>query len=329
MGTGARAELDPSKAKWKLWDTADPKNIRLLASEDGIATASIDGRWLVGLNSPLVKREGGTPPFAPIFAGFGTRAVIRNLESGEAASRIEAPPGNVFLVAHRAEFNGRRIALISSPTPQAGASETPAGLPVRGGPFTLRLYDIPTGKELWSAESGRGGMVEFPPPFSRDRNCISVGIRDGEETRVHVHNLADGVLQRSFTIPGASRFLAQTNDGQLVFSGRDGLTIWNPTNGIQTHKLPDEISQIGWPRAIAVSPDNRRLFAAEMGINPKTRCIHVWDLTTDRELLRVPSPNINSVVFRARFGFTDGKLRYSSTDGVRVLDGTPLPEPAK
>jgi hypothetical protein len=66
-----------------------------------------------------------------------------------------------------------------------------------------------------------------------------------------------------------------------------------------------------------------------MGGNPIKCSIHVWDLTTDRKLLRVPAPDFNPDITQRKFEFTDGKLRYSTTDGVRVLDGTPLPEPAK
>jgi hypothetical protein len=44
-------------------------------------------------------------------------------------------------------------------------------------------------------------------------------------------------------------------------------------------------------------------------------------------VFNLPLPNADAWVFRPPLEFADGKLRYSSADGARALDGRPMPEP--
>jgi serine/threonine protein kinase len=315
---------------WECFDTADSKKgLRLVATGDGVANVTPDGRWLIGCNRQLLELSMGTLRTRG-HAGFWTTTTIFNPETGKVVSRIEAPQGMVHTLS--TQPGGDLAAAVTFPTPQPAEVESGATglMPSKPVPLTLRLHEIGTGREIWAkdlgtASPGLGGTV-----FSRDKRRLFVTTREKDDQgRVRIYKLADGSLEQSFAVPAQIvwHLAGETGDGQLIFAARGLTEIWKPATGARTHSLTgtDPTAYL----QVASSPDGKRLFAIANSNEMYSTRLHVWDLTTGREVLNLPLRNAQTASFRPPLEFADGKLRYSSRDGARVLDGRPLPEPPK
>jgi hypothetical protein len=319
--------------KWECFDITDPKGIRLVASDVGLAFVTDDGRWVVGNNREYLPFGGRRMP-----AVYWTTTTVRSLERGQMVGRIDAPNGTVFRASEtKPDVDLFAAVTIATPPPlQPSDLQTLGSVGLTRKPVlhTLRLYEIGTGRERWAKEIGTANFAS--PTISRDRKRIftvtSEGSEVGDRGRVWVHNVADGSLEQSFFVPfrvsSRDPLAGETSDGQLIFAALNEIQIWDPTTGTRTHRLTGNDALRS---RVACSPDGRRLFVLAGRMRGNASRLHVWDLTTGREVLNMPlrfADNDDPRILRS-LEFADGKLRYSSANDVRILDGTPLPEPAK
>jgi serine/threonine protein kinase len=312
---------------WELHDTADPKRFRQVAGGTGRATRSEDGRWVVVRDAIGVRTTGPAVRFAPHWA---TTTVYR-VEDGRKACEAAAPPGSSFVAARVAPGGGHWAAL-TQPTPSGGSPDLgplrfPAPLPPAAA-HTLRLYDLETGREAWSRELGSTQRPANPFHFCRDGKRLLVMLTEGQELRVSIVRTADGTVENEFRVPMGVWLAkpAETPDGKLVFANAGEVQFWDAATGEQIRRFPGH-EKIG---PIALTPDSRRMFVLDRGDNrTEAATVHVWDTDTGRELLVVPAEGFDLQAPEPKFEFADGKLLYTATDGVRVLDGQPLPEPKK
>src|SRR5262249_28745678 len=114
-----------------------------------------------------------------------------------------------------------------------------------------------------------------------------------------------------------SRLIVFSADAQFVATAmNDAVDVWNLETGERAHHFTGHADT---PREVLFTPDGSRLF---VGVKPQFASafparLHVWDLTTGRELLTLPM----NVVGMSRYDA--GKL-YFGYKSDAFLDGTPL-----
>jgi serine/threonine protein kinase len=310
---------------WELLDTADPKRFRHVVGGTGRATRSEDGRWVVVRDAIGVRTPGVR--FAPHWA----TTTIYRVDDGRKACETTAPRGSSFVAARVAPGGSHWVAL-TQPTPPGGTPDPgPRRVPEpppAAAVHTLRFYDLETGREVWSRDLGNTQRKASSFHFCRDRKRVIVQLTGGKEDRVSVVSTADGRVVNEFRVPSEVVLAKQDEmpDGTLVFQNGSEVQLWDAATGKQLQRFPGhELAT-----AIALTPDARRMFVLDVGGRTTVSAtVHVWDTATGRELLVVPAEGYDTKATDPKFEFADGKLRYSSTDVIRVLDGTPLPEPKK
>ncbi|MBY0457474.1 MAG: hypothetical protein K2V38_09075 [Gemmataceae bacterium] len=105
--------------------------------------------------------------------------------------------------------------------------------------------------------------------------------------------------------------------------------MWNLDTGERVQRITGFGTNFG---QVALSTDGTRVFATDPTPAPGTMGrLRVWDVATGREVLTIPvgyDPNPYRYVPRG-LRYEAGKLCLEHDLWVRVLDGTPLPEPKK
>jgi WD40 repeat protein len=224
----------------------------------------------------------------------------------------------------------------------------------------VRVWDAATGKQLWEGKAHSGTVSAVS--FSRDgRRVVSAsgGIMrnrmpggpvwpvdlEKDVPDLKVHDAATGEELLSLSLPGKTRALAISPDGEVVaaafgpstlsfafgqgvgIGGRIRADLFEPPDGDRTVQLyrvatgEKLVALKGHTRpcwGVAFSPDGRRLVTA----GGRDETVKLWDAQTGEEILTVGRhPGmVTSVAFSP-----DGhKIVSTSVADVRVWDATPL-----
>jgi serine/threonine protein kinase len=197
-------------------------------------------------------------------------------------------------------------------------------------PVTLRLYDLTTGKELWNVRTGQF-HTEWNLVCDRDGGRAYCSSRNSfGRADVHVVRLADGVVERTFRVSegGNSQVSGGWNlaridsiapDGRLVVVEGNEVQLWDGATGRLSHCYEGGAVKTNFfGTQVRFSKDGRRMVTTDGRL-------HVWDLTTDRELLTLTAEGAIPLPSRSygHFSFDGDKIVVGYKDGLREFDGTP------
>jgi RNA polymerase sigma factor (sigma-70 family) len=194
-----------------------------------------------------------------------------------------------------------------SPDGKALATET---VPKKGGP-TLHLWDLTTGKEVWSAPVASVRLLAVG--WSADgRTVLTAAYLDGTVRR---WDAATGKEGDALALPGRLEAAAFSADGASLATAtrykeddRFRVHVWDLGAPHKEPQLITEQARATIPFThVAFSPDGKTLAAAEY--TPPTRAVRVWDLGTCKEVRKLAAP-----------ADEPGRLR-SREDIARVLIG--------
>jgi RNA polymerase sigma factor (sigma-70 family) len=159
-------------------------------------------------------------------------------------------------------------------------------LVVGGNAVRLRVYDRPTGKEVWTAQAGVVDAVAFSPDGGkvatahRDKGAAVWDARTGKEI-CQLRGHTEAVLGVAFT-----------PDGKAVATagGDKTVRLWDPATGRELRRLEAEKPAAG----PAFSPDGRLLASGGGGA-----AVLLWDVATGKEVRRLSFPEawVRSVAF--------------------------------
>ena len=122
-------------------------------------------------------------------------------------------------------------------------NHTPDNVDWRFG--TLAVWDVATGKRLWTVRTRRGTVTAVP--FSPDGASIAAAYEDGT---VVLYDVGNGQVERTLRTEGGGFFTFQTDafsyGGKLLATGTWAgiVQLWNPANG----------QQVGRPTLVAAAP---------------------------------------------------------------------------
>jgi WD40 repeat protein len=183
---------------------------------------------------------------------------------------------------------------------------------------TVRIWEPKTGREL--RRLGEGGGAVLAIAFAPDGSRVSAG---DDEGNVRTWDAATGRELARFTDPGKHRditSLAYAADGKTVVTrGSDNTArFWDAATGaaVRSFHGPDE-----WGMLVGLSPDGRlAVFSkAERGIQDLTGVVRICDVTTGRELHRIPGTK-NDIILNTVFS-PDGKFVAGRCSNLERYDG--------
>jgi len=170
-----------------------------------------------------------------------------------------------------------------------------------GGDYTLRLWDVATGKEIQSFAGHTGGVSSIA--FSPDGSFALSGSWDDT---LRLWDVAAGKQIRSFAgHTGGVDSIAFSPDGRFALSGGDDtLCLWEVATGKEIRSFAEQESSL--VQSVAFSPDGR--FALSGSLN-RTLCL--WDVATGKQIRSFAGHTdvVNSVAFSP-----DGKFVLSGSD---------------
>lgn len=136
---------------------------------------------------------------------------------------------------------------------------------------TIKVWDLPTGKLLWTLASKANDLAISPD----SANALS----NSEGEPIKVWNLQSGKLARSLPKKSASSVVAMNPHGQTLATTRSGkVLVWDWKTG----KLSKTLSESGSVAIIAFSQDGSKLVGIDnTGSNQE---IYVWDVETGDRL---------------------------------------------
>ncbi len=159
------------------------------------------------------------------------------------------------------------------------------------------------------------------------------------ETRVWIGSAADGTTERVVTLPKIVRtgpynpqVWFSPDSQHLAVATGSGVTILDSMTGDIRHNLTGHAGQVV---GIAFSADSSRLFAYSVELPVGVSRLTVWDTATGRRLIEFPLAleqpramnNAKAQVYPlGQIEYRDGRVFVTTTDGVRVFDGSPLLE---
>jgi WD40 repeat protein len=178
------------------------------------------------------------------------------------------------------------------------------------GDYTMRLWDIETGRQL-RLFAGHEGFVQSVA-FSPDgRRALSGGV----DHTMRLWDLDTGAELRRFTTPNQSwvNGVVFCPDGRHALSGGsldNLLRLWDLDTGKEERTYQGHADWIG---AVAISPDGRRALS---GGGPNDAAVCVWEVETGRRLHRLAghTAHVEGVAFSpdgryALSGGGDGTVR--------------------
>lgn len=144
-----------------------------------------------------------------------------------------------------------------------------------GGDGTVRLLDVPTGRELRALPFSHQGRVTWCTlVFNRRRLVVAqeanIELWNPATGRL-VHNITPGLISHSIALTSGGRFLAWAS------LEHHSVTLWDTEAGDQVGTL----SEGGTPTALAFSPDGRRLAVGYLG-----GTVQLWRQVSDSEIAR-------------------------------------------
>jgi serine/threonine protein kinase len=321
--------------EWALYDLEKPGFDRVTGGSGDMVTIA-NSPYLLGITQPESVLD--QPSSFAVYDGR-TGSVVREFRPPQSARFLSVIPSRLI------DPTGRRVVITT-----ATGSKDDTAATVR-----VEVCEIATGKSLWSVELTD---VQFHKQSANGRQSFQVGARftpDGSRVIVDyqspdglqlgVWSAATGVLERTLVLTKGLEQTYRISNFAFAPDGRhvtvslaaslglpvtpNFLDVWNLDTGTLVQRLTGVAEGFG---DITLSSDATRLFATDRTPPPGTPGrLHVWDVSTGRELLThaidyEPNPT-NSVL--SGFRYDAGKLYIEHPMWVRVLDGTPLPEPAK
>lgn len=360
---GGRKPDDSKGPFWQLFALNGPGDMPRLAEGTGILLGAVSGRPQMYTRSPNQAQQfpilfgaqsrdffyvmdrvwgmGGAGDFRYVL-------VVHDSETGATLGRADYTiRANESLLAVRIVPGSGRI-LVATHT--SGNAKQPA-------PVTLRLHDGATGKELWKAVGGQN-QNSWHPVFSPDgQRAYCVACLDSGRIEAVVVRLADGTVERTFVVLDGNPLPAPKGpqqkrpapkvapkaqvggvapDGRLVILAGDEVQLWDCGTGTLSQRFAGNTYSPGlrteeqvtfgqmppvplWkPEIVRFSTDGRRMFVAGSRL-------HVWDLTTGRELMTLSPEGVTPPRYAGRgfYGVTGDKIVVGFQKGVREFDGTP------
>jgi len=177
----------------------------------------------------------------------------------------------------------------------------------------IEIWDLATEKQVRTLRGHRQWISAIA--ISPDGKTLASGGLDGT---IQLWDLATGTLQASLPARHVT-VLAFSPDGRLLASGSRFVTSLRPPN-VPPLQLWDVKARLllanlnpGEPvTAIAFNPNGQQLAA---GATQTT----VWDVSTQTQLYRVKSNDVNALIFSG-----DGRFLLTGGEGVRGEDGIKL-----
>ena len=169
-----------------------------------------------------------------------------------------------------------------------------------GTPDEVVMWDIVTGKLLWTSDDENGGVGFIA--FSPDGTRVASG---GHDDQIHIRDAASGATLLTIEPKDTNiETVAFSPDGQWLAAADndDKVELWNTTNGARIRTLGGHPGCYCYP-SVAFSSDGKRIVS---GYSDKS--IKIWDPATGR-LLRQ---------FRAKSPVMDAAF---SPDGTRIMSG--------
>jgi WD40 repeat protein len=315
-----------------LW--AAPKVTRVLWAGD-VGT----GRELLNVN--LGKRMAVGQAFSPdgkrlalVLGQLGSKGVsadelaVWDLDTGQVALTVKNHRFRLFSLAWWS-FSPEGTRLVAVVTSAGGEKER--------SPVSLLIWDVATGKELVAAPVEAALRGTGPGAFSRDgrrvAHAVLLGNGKSARCRVKVWDAATGrenlslMMDRDFQ---SVRWLEFSPDGTaLAALGEPGaLKVWDAATGRERFALKGRSGRL---YAAAYSPDGKRL-ATVTSFGDAPARVQLWDTTTGRLLLTLPTPEPpDQIVFTRdsyRLVAAFSEFHDAPAGPVQVWDATPLPEGA-
>jgi WD40 repeat protein len=301
--------------EWSLYDLETPARMTKVAEGKGQLVPIPNSPYLISTSESFLD---GPPEFDELLTFKGSREVVsvHSARTGAIVHEHRAAAPLMFEINPLPAFDatGERMVLISGTT-IAGARFI--------HPVEVKVVETRTGKPLWNVELGESRHVAAAfSPNGRHLVVLDSPSNSGN-TRMRVYTTADGGLfwTNNTPTPGAfpldrhSRLIVFSADARLVATAmNDAVDVWNLETGERAHHFTGHAYT---PREVLFTPDGARLFVAVTAqfAQKSPARLHVWDLTTGRELLALPT-----IVARLS-RFDAGKL-YIGND--TFLDGTPV-----
>jgi len=184
-----------------------------------------------------------------------------------------------------------------------------------GTDFTIRLWDVATGKRLQELVGGEHSEL-IRMAFSPDGKALVAGTSG----KVLVWDVATGNGLHALLSGGVS--LAFSPDAKVLAAGDQEIVLWEWSSGKEVLRLPGNPGKQNHIAALAFSPDGKLLAAGggggftHDGQTPPDRSIRLLDLATGTELRRMAGKEdfVGTLAFSE-----DGKTLASGSEDSTVL----------
>jgi WD40 repeat protein len=236
----------------KLWEVASGREIRSVAGHAQMFTSvafSPDGKLALS-------------------GGVDASLKLWELTSGRQLRSFTRHTGGVFSVAFSPDG---KLALTAG-----GATRTAGDQALSANGDTLKLWDLASGRELWSLRADGAFSGIHSVAFSPDGRLALSG---SDDRTVKLWDVAGGRELRSFTGHAAYvRSVAFSPDGRLVLSGGDdgALKLWEVASGRELRSFTGHAAYV---RSVALSPDGTLALSGSWD-----NTLKLWDVASGLEL---------------------------------------------
>ncbi|MFL5342366.1 MAG: sigma-70 family RNA polymerase sigma factor [Gemmataceae bacterium] len=337
--TPAMPKTEQADATWReVWDVSGPsKDLRALAF-------SPDGRWLAaGGESPPNVRDG-----VALFDMQTGRESSRQPAAGSVRGLAFSPGGAMLVMADGTQVSciplNRRskeldrysgwigLANKGVPSDQVAVSADGHWMAVGWRDGSVGLFDLPTGKEVWTAriledglgDPNAGGLGEFDPihhfAFSRDGRLLATG----GQRRICLWDTTSRKITRTFDPKAVTTWVDLSPDSKRMVTVCNGSPrLWDLATAKWVRLGPDTLPTI---RVVQFSPDGKLIACGDANDwTASPNKVRLFDGTTGKPVAELPghAGSIWALAFSP-----DGKLLASADAAGRVKAWQRGPRPA-